>query len=74
MGAVLPKESKRYTLNKEDIYKWLRNIAIFAAPLVLLFLVEIQKGTDYKQALMFVYAALIQAAIDLLKKFISGSR
>jgi hypothetical protein len=74
MGIVTPEESKRYSLNKEDVYKWLRNIAIFSAPLVLLFLIEIQKGTDYKQALMFVYAALIQAAVDLLKKFISGSK
>lgn len=66
------KPSPRYTLNKEDWKKWGRNVLIFSSPLLILFLMEIQKGTSPKVALTLVYAAFLNAIIDLLKKYVSG--
>ena len=66
--------SKRFTLNKEDVRKWLKNTAIFLAPAVLVFLVAIQSGTPREEALYLVYLWLLNTAIDLTRKFVVGSK
>lgn len=67
-----PVPSKRFTLNKEDVTKWLTNTAIFLAPALLVFLTAIQAGMPVKQAMLAVYTYLLNVVIDLLKKYVSG--
>jgi hypothetical protein len=64
--------SQRFTLNKEDVKKWLKNAAIFFAPALLVFLVAIQAGTPREEALYLVYLWLLNTAIDLTRKFVAG--
>jgi len=66
--------SKRFTLNKEDVRKWLKNTAIFLAPAVLVFLVAIQAGTPRDEALYLVYLWLLNTFIDITRKFIAGKK
>jgi hypothetical protein len=66
--------SERFTLNKEDVKKWLKNTAIFFAPALLVFLVAIQSGTTREEALYLVYLWLLNTAIDLTRKFVAGSK
>lgn len=66
------KPSIRFTLDKQDLKKWLTNTAIFLAPALLVFLTALQSGVPLKVALLSVYSYLLNVAIDLLKKFVSG--
>lgn len=64
--------SKRFTLNKEELLKWLKNAAIFLAPAALVFLISIQAGKGWQESLNVVYLWAINTAIDFLRKFIAG--
>jgi len=66
------KASKRFELNRVDVEKWATNAAIFLAPALLLFLVSIQSGSDWREALKFVELWLLNTVIDVLRKFIAG--
>lgn len=58
----------------EDIKRALYNSAKFAAPLLLVMLFALQAGTPWKDALLLVYGAALQLAIDLLTKFIAKDK
>lgn len=64
--------SERFSLNKEDILKVLKNAGIFLAPALLIFLVQIQAGVSIKESLYAVYLWLLNTVIDLLRKFIAS--
>lgn len=64
--------SNRFTLNSEDMKKWGMNALIFSAPLLILFLTEVQKGTKIEDAVILLQAAVINAVIDLLRKWVAG--
>lgn len=66
------KPSDRFTLNRNDVEKWLKNTAIFAAPAVLIFLTEIQAGKSLEEALVAIKVWLLSTAIDIVRKWISG--
>lgn len=66
--------SKRFSLNKEDIKRWLKNAAIFFAPAVLVFLVAIQAGTPKEEAMYLVYLWMLNSSIDLIRKFIANGK
>lgn len=66
------KASKRFDLNRVDVEKWANNAAIFLAPALLLFLVSVQSGSDWREALKFVELWLLNTIIDILRKFIAG--
>ena len=65
--------NQRFTLDKENILKWLKNTLIFAAPFLVVFLEAIKSGVDIKDALYILYLYGINVMIDLLKKFIAGT-
>lgn len=67
------KPSGRFELNSDDIKKWLKNVLIFSSPLLIIALTELQKGTPIDKIAPLLYAASINALIDLLKKFVSGN-
>lgn len=60
---------QRFKLTQRDIRKVVVNIGIFAIPLAIGFSGAIQQGLPIKQALWFVYAAFLQALLDVLKKW-----
>lgn len=67
--------SKRFTLNEADIKKWAWNILIYAGiPAVIFFLGEVAKivPVDWKYYGFAIFA--INAAVDLLKKYIDGKK
>jgi predicted AAA+ superfamily ATPase len=64
--------SKRFTLNYDDTRKWLKNAAIFLAPALLFFLIQIQAGKPWQEALDALYLWGINTAIDILRKFVAG--
>lgn len=64
--------SKRFTLNQADVEKVLKNAAIFLAPALLVFLLQIQSGKDWKEALVAVELWALNITIDLLRKFTAG--
>lgn len=64
--------SEKFSLNKEDIVKVLKNAAIFLAPALLVFLLAVQSGVSVKEALNLVYLWGLNTAIDLLRKFTEG--
>lgn len=66
------KPSERFELNSADMKKWGKNALIFSAPLVILFLTEIQKGTKIEDAAILLQAAVINAVIDLIRKYTAG--
>lgn len=68
----MAKLSPRFTFNQADWQKWGKNSLVFAAPFLLVFLVAIQQGTDFKKALYIVYLYALNVIIDWLRKFIDG--
>ncbi len=60
--------SKRFELNKTDIQKIIRNIAIIYWPVGLLFLEQIQKWEfDYK----ILLALVISTSIDVARRYLT---
>jgi hypothetical protein len=57
-----------------DWEKWLRNTAIFGAPFILVFLVAVQSGVPFKDALITMYLYGLNVAIDLVRKFVANNQ
>lgn len=66
-------DSKKFTLNKEDLQKWLYNSFVFSAPFLLVFLLAIQQGKSIQDALYVLYLYALNVTIDLLRKFTAGN-
>jgi len=66
--------SDRFKLVYEDIKKAIFNSFVFGSPLLLLILIQIQNGKSLEDIKLLVIAWILQAAIDLTKKFISVNR
>jgi len=56
-----------------DWNKWLKNTAVFFAPFLLVFLISIQNGSDWKDSLNILYLYALNVVIDLVKKFIASN-
>jgi len=65
--------SDRFQLNSEDVYKWVKNAGIFLAPALLLFFIEIEKGSSFEQAVLTIKVWAISTIIDILRKFVSSN-
>lgn len=74
LETIMTKQSKKFSLNSEDAKRVLKNAAIFLAPALLIFLVQVQGGVAMSEALNAVYLWGINTAIDLLRKFIAGTK
>lgn len=66
------KPAPRFTLNQDDVNKWAKNLLIFSAPLLIVFLTQLQAGVPLDKAVYTLYGALINALIDILRKFTDG--
>jgi len=68
----MAKQSKRFSLNQEDIKKWAKNSIVFLAPFLLVFFVALQSGSDIKDALDILYLYALNIIVDILRKFIAS--
>lgn len=67
-------ESKRFSLVKEDIKRWLKNTLVFLAPALIVFLTALQSGVPIQDALFALYLWGINVVLDLLKKFVQENQ
>lgn len=67
-------ESKRFSLNEQQVNMMFKQVAKYTAPLLLTFLIAVQTGTPVKEALWVVYGAALQVAINFLSKFVSQTK
>lgn len=65
---VVTKEANSPLLS-QDWQRWAKNVFIFSSPAVLVFLIALQSGATVQQAAVALYGAVINAVIDLIKKF-----
>jgi len=65
-------QSKPFTLNKQDVLKWLTNTIVFLAPALIIFLTAIQNGTDIKDASWLLGLWVLNTLVDLSKKYLQG--
>jgi len=66
-------QSDRFTLNSEQAQSFLRSLWKYTAPLLLVFFISLQQGTELKEAMYLVYGAALQVAINFLSKFVTES-
>lgn len=66
-------KSTRFSLNKSDVKKLIKNAVIFLAPALLLFLTSIQSWKTVNESLYIIYLRWLNTAIDTLRKFISSN-
>lgn len=67
-------KSGEFELIYQDIKKAIFNAFVFGSPLLLLVLIELQKGNSFEEIKLLVIAWVMQTSIDLLKKFISVNK
>lgn len=66
--------SKRFSINKEDAKKWLKNALIFLAPAALVFLGVLETGGTWEEGLIALKLWGINVLIDLIRKFAAGDK
>lgn len=65
------KGSPRFELNTIDIKRIAKNAAIFFAPAILLFAIELQAGKPMSEAVIVLQLWGFNTLIDLIRKFIA---
>lgn len=67
-------DSPKYSLNKEDLKNWGKNLLIFFGPSLLLGIGALQAGFDWKYALGVFSAGVLNALTDLLRKYLAENK
>lgn len=67
-------ESPRWHISNEQWDAIGKQVWKYTAPLLLVFLVQVQSGQPLQQALYTVYGAALQLAINILTKLISETK
>lgn len=65
--------SPRFSLNALDWASFGKAVVKYTAPLMIVFLVQIQAGQPLKTAIFTVYGAALQLVINLLSKYVDGN-
>lgn len=65
-------QSKKLTLNKEDLKKWGINFLKFVAPTFVIFFSLLSQGVEIEKAWPVAMLAIYQSISDLINKYISG--
>lgn len=61
--------SNKREIVREDVVKWIKNLLIFSSGSIIVFLVVLQQGGTFQQAGVALYGALVNALIDLFRKW-----
>ena len=67
-------KSARFSVSKEQWASIGKSLWKYTAPLLLIFLLEIQRGTPIEQALPIIYGAILQLAINFISKFATETK
>ena len=67
-------ESKKFTLNWEDVKKVAKNALIFAAPAILVLLADVVKALPswFSGAWLIILLWIVNLITDAIRKFITG--
>lgn len=60
----------RFSMTQDQWASFGRSLWKYTAPLLLMFLLALQAGTPIKDALLLVYGAALQVAINFTSKFV----
>lgn len=63
--------SQKRELITADYRRWARNFAIFFAPALIIFLLQLQAGKTIEEALPVLYLWMINSLIDITRKFLT---
>lgn len=65
-------QSRKFSLNTEDLKRWGHNALVFAGPAILVLLASAMKAVpaDWQFAVVVLY--VLNVLTDLLKKFLAG--
>jgi len=67
---VIPMEkSKKNELIWADIRRWGMNTIIFTSPALIIFLTALANGVPVKDAMFAMYPVMVNALIDILRKY-----
>ena len=66
--------SARWTVSQEQWAMMGKSLWKYTAPLVLIFLLQLQQGKTIQEALPILYGALLQLAINFVSKFATESK
>jgi hypothetical protein len=69
----MPLMSERWTVSQDQWAMIGKSLWKYTAPLVLVFLLQLQMGKTLQEALPILYGALLQLAINFVSKFASQS-
>ena len=56
-------------LISQDVQKWFKNLLVFSTPALIIFLISLSNGSSLQDSAKVLYVAVLNALIDLLKKF-----
>jgi len=56
-----------------DWNKWSKNVALFLAPAILLFLLSIESGHTLEESYLVLKLWVLNSSIDLVRKFIAAN-
>lgn len=73
-AAKVAQESEAMQLTRQDIEKWLNNLLLFSTPALLIFLTALAQGTPLSDAINILYVAILNALIDLLRKYFADNQ
>ena len=65
-------QSKKWTLNKEDLIKIGKNFLVFGAPALAVFFGLLAQGTEFKVAIWSGLFVIYQLLADLFRKLEQG--
>jgi len=66
------KDSKRFTLNSNDISRVAKNALIFLAPALIIAITTLQTGGTFNEAFVALKVWALSTALDLLRKWQAG--
>lgn len=66
--------SPRWSLSEYQWSSFFKSLYKYTAPLLLVFLLQLQQGKPLNEALWLVYGAALQVAINFLSKFVTETK
>ena len=64
--------SQKFSLNRDDLVKVLKNAFIFLAPALLVFFATLQQGGSTHTAFVALEVWGVNTIVDVLRKFVEG--
>ncbi len=66
------KQSKRFSLSKQDLTAWGKNLLMFTSPALVVLFTLLGNGVPFQKAYPVALLALYGAIADLIKKWKAG--